>query len=274
VSAPTPTISPALNQCIQAAFTMARDLRHEFLTLEHLLLAMQDDPLVARAVTACGGEPERLRRDLEAYLRAHMEALPSDAAGNPTPTLGFNRVMERAILHTISSERSAVDSGAVLVSLLQERESQASYLLKRQGVNRLPLLKFLAHGDQEPAPAPQETAEPHEESEGQVRDPLSQTSPALESSTTARWLAAMARAIKESGDRPGMAKPRCAAICAVRARPDHANANPESRSMARENSENASRTLDAFRVATFARPRLYNASASVSLVIPRPSATG
>ena len=108
--------------------------------------------MVARAVSACGGDAGLLKRDLENFLKERVESIPGQAEANPVPTLGFNRVMERAILQAISSERPAVDSGGVLVSLLQERECQAVYLLKRHGVNRLPLLKHLAHGGLDPAP--------------------------------------------------------------------------------------------------------------------------
>ena len=173
---PTPSLTAVLNRCIQHAFSLARDARHEYLTLEHLLLALQDDPLVVTAVAACGGDSGRLRKELEAYLEQRMETLPADMPANPIPTEGFNRVIERAIMHTISSERVAVSSGAVLVSMLQEKESQAGYLLKRQGVNRLPLLKHLAHGGAEVGPnfgaSPKEASESAEEAEPPARDPL------------------------------------------------------------------------------------------------------
>ena len=175
---PTPALSAVLNRCIQQAFNLAREARHEYLTLEHLLLALQDDPLVVAAVAACGGDSDRLRRDLQAFLAERMETLPADPPANPMPTLGFNRVIERAILHTISSERAAVTSGAVLVALLLEKESQATYLLKRQGVNRLPLLKHLAHGGTDlgpeaASPAPGARPAPEaEEGEAPARDPL------------------------------------------------------------------------------------------------------
>jgi len=173
---PTPSLTAVLNRCIQHAFSLARDARHEYLTLEHLLLALQDDPLVVTAVGACGGDSGRLRKELEAYLEQRMETLPADMPANPIPTEGFNRVIERAIMHTISSERVAVSSGAVLVSMLQEKESQAGYLLKRQGVNRLPLLKHLAHGGAEVGPnlgsSPKEASENTEEVEPPAKDPL------------------------------------------------------------------------------------------------------
>jgi ATP-dependent Clp protease ATP-binding subunit ClpA len=175
VPAPTPSLTLALNRCIQQAFTLAREARHEYLTLEHLLLALQDDPLVVQAVAACGGDSGRLRKELQACLTEQMEVLPAAHPVNPIPTDGFNRVIERAIMHTISSERPTVSSGAVLVALLQEKESQAAYLLKRQGVNRLPLLKHLAHGGSEPGPTPppppREAADP-DETEPPAKDPL------------------------------------------------------------------------------------------------------
>jgi len=171
LAVPTPAIAPSLNQSIQRAFALARESRHEFLTLEHLLLALQDDPEVIRAVAACGGESTRLASELRAWLGERMPAMPGGPNFNPSPTLGFNRVMERAILHAISAEAATVDSGAVLVALLQERESQAAYLLKRQGVNRLPLLRHLSHGGGTPVPSGP-SAEPGEEDAPPVKDPL------------------------------------------------------------------------------------------------------
>jgi len=160
MAVPTPTIAPALNQSIQKAFTLAREAHHEYLTLEHLLLALLEEPLVIQAVTACGGDAAKLKEELGTWLGQRMEALPAEAAFNPAPTLGFNRVMERAILHTISSERATVDSGAVLVAILQERESQAAYLLKH-----------LAHGGAKATPgtAP---AESEGDEEPPAKDPL------------------------------------------------------------------------------------------------------
>lgn len=93
---------------------------------------------------------------------------------DPAPTLGFSRVMERAIMHAISSEAAQVDSGAVLAALLQEKESHAAYFLQKHGVSRLPLLKFLAHGGTAPGPAaPEPHAAPQEEGEEPpAKDPL------------------------------------------------------------------------------------------------------
>jgi ATP-dependent Clp protease ATP-binding subunit ClpA len=170
-----PSITPELSRSIQLAFNLARDRHHEYLTLEHLLLTLQDDPQVAQAVAACGGDGQALRKDLEAFLEERLEKLTEVGPDQPVPTLGFNRVMERAILHSLSAESRTVDSGAVLVAILQEQESQAAYLLKRQGVNRLPLLRHLAHGAPGPAavaPAPGEPREAAEEAPAPVKDPL------------------------------------------------------------------------------------------------------
>ncbi|BDU73947.1 ATP-dependent Clp protease ATP-binding subunit ClpA [Mesoterricola silvestris] len=172
MAVPTPTLAPALNHCIQEAFAAARGARHEYLTLEHLLLALLSDPMVPAAVAACGGDGGKLATELRVWLEANLEALPPGAAFNPIPTLGFNRVMEQAILHTISSERPTVDSGAVLVALLAEKESQAAYLLKRQGVNRLPLLKHLSHGGARAGTGTAPAEAPEGEEEPPAKDPL------------------------------------------------------------------------------------------------------
>ena len=171
---PRPELSSALQKSLQRTFVLAKEARHEFITLEHLLLALQGDPLVQGAMEACGGEAGALVRELEAFLRTSLAALPEEAAEDPAPTLGFSRVMERAIMHAISSEAAQVDSGAVLAALLQEKESHAAYFLQKHGVSRLPLLKFLAHGGTAPGPAaPEPHAAPQEEGEEPpAKDPL------------------------------------------------------------------------------------------------------
>jgi ATP-dependent Clp protease ATP-binding subunit ClpA len=171
---PQPQIADALQKALQKTFSLAKEARYEFLTLEHLLLALQGDPLVKGAVEACGGTVRALTLDLEAFLQSHMEVLPEAVATEPSPTLGFSRVLERAILHAISSEAAQVDGGAILAAMLQEKESHAAYFLQKHGVSRLPLLKYLSHGGAEPeaaVPASQPPAE-EEGEEAPVRDPL------------------------------------------------------------------------------------------------------
>jgi len=171
---PDPKISEGLQRAVQAAFNQALQARHEFLTLEHLLVNLLDDPFTAQAVEACGASVTALREDLEGFLKAQLEVLPGEVRANPTPTLGFNRVMERAIHHAISSESKRVDGGAVLAVLLQEKECHAAYFLQKRGVARLPLLKHLSHGAGSPVPeaAPRSSEETEEEGGEAAADPL------------------------------------------------------------------------------------------------------
>ncbi len=173
---PAPALTPSLQKCLQQAFLLARTSRHEYLTLEHLLLTLQEDALVRETVEACGGRSSALKAELEAFLKDRVEVLPEAEDVEPSPTLGFNRVMERAILHALSAEAPTVDSGAILASLIQEKESHAAYYLQKQGVTRLPLLRHLSHGGTQ-APEPEAPAEapapPAEAEEGApAKDPL------------------------------------------------------------------------------------------------------
>ncbi len=143
---PHPRLSNDLQHALHKAFSMAKEARHEYLTLEHLLLGFREDALVLGAIKACGGDPSRLWSDLEGFLKERVEALPEDQVQDPAPTLGFSRVLERAVLHSISAEATEVDSGTLLASLIQEKECHGAYYLQKQGVTRLPLLKFLSHG--------------------------------------------------------------------------------------------------------------------------------
>ncbi len=171
---PTPALTPALQGCLQQAFLLARACRHEYLTLEHLLLSLQEDPFVREVEAACGGDAKALEIELKTFLQEKLEALPEAQEVQPSPTLGFNRVLERALLHALSAEARTVDSGAVLASLIQEKESHAAYFLQKQGVTRLPLLRHLAHGARSPQVQPPEPQqEPPKEEEGApAQDPL------------------------------------------------------------------------------------------------------
>lgn len=172
---PAPQVTPALQEALQRAWALARDHRHEYLTLEHLLLALQEDARVLAAERACGADPARIQAGLEAFLAERLEPLPEGEDIHPAATLGLSRVLERAAVHAFSAEAGEVDGGDVLASLLQESESQAAFLLQQAGVARLPLLRFLSHGATSgPSPAPAPKAEPAEEApEGVASDPLS-----------------------------------------------------------------------------------------------------
>lgn len=144
------SLTKSLQDAIQLAFSIAKKENHEFITLEHLLLALSEDPLTQDAIEACGGSPQKLKAELKTFLKEKLEGLLLDpdqpSLHHPIPSLGFNRVMERAILHALSAESREVTSGDVLVALLQEEQSHAAYFLKSQGVMRLGLLRFLSHG--------------------------------------------------------------------------------------------------------------------------------
>jgi ATP-dependent Clp protease ATP-binding subunit ClpA len=141
-----PPLSPQLQRCIQTAFERATSARHELVSLEHLLASLLEDPTVTGAITACGGDPVKLGRELGAFILEYTAPLPLDAEAETSLTLGSQRVLEKAILHAMSAEQPLVRSGDVLVALMEERRSHAAHFLARHGVTRLPLLRALSHG--------------------------------------------------------------------------------------------------------------------------------
>ncbi len=167
-----PPLSKPLQGALAAAYQRAKAERHEFITLEHLLLALLEDAQAREALKACGGDPQRLASNLEGFLEEKLDRLPGDAPFEPTPTLGFHRVMEYAILHGMSSEQAALDSGSVLVALLREKDSHAAWFLRQEGVEKLNLTRFLSHGAQAAVgtPSPEPTSE--DDGEAPAPDPL------------------------------------------------------------------------------------------------------
>jgi ATP-dependent Clp protease ATP-binding subunit ClpA len=147
--------APETLETIQRAFRMASDRRHEEVGLEHLLLSITDEPQARRVLTACGANLEVLRRQLTDVLAKAFTPVPSPTMVEPEPTLGFDRVIQQAMMHAVSSSAKHVESGSLLVFLLQEEDSHAAYFLRSQGVERLLLLRVLSHGSKsEPATAP------------------------------------------------------------------------------------------------------------------------
>lgn len=170
----SPELDPELNRGFQRAFELARARRHEDVVLEHLLLALLEDTHAAAALKVCGVKLPALRADLEAVLDRAFERIPEGEAVQPHSTLGFVRVVERALMHALSAGQRTVQGGELLPALLEEPDSPARYLLEKHGVKRLPLLKALSHG---PAPkrAPRKAgpARPEEDEEGPAEvDPL------------------------------------------------------------------------------------------------------
>jgi ATP-dependent Clp protease ATP-binding subunit ClpA len=155
--------APETLETIQRAFRLATDLRHDAVGLEHLLIAIVDEPQARRILAACGADISALRRQLQEVLAGAFTPVPSTTTIEPEPTLGFDRVIQQAMVHAAVSSAKHVDTGSLLVFILQEQDSHASYFLRSHGVERLTLLRVISHGakgDPAAVPAGGETAAP------------------------------------------------------------------------------------------------------------------
>jgi ATP-dependent Clp protease ATP-binding subunit ClpA len=126
--------------------TDAMERRHEYVTLEHILLALLHDPVTSEVLEACGADLARLEADLVLFLDHEVPKLPEDAATEPTQTIAFTRILQRAAIRIQSSGRDTIDGPALLLSLTREEDSHAVFLLEEQGIKRLDITSFLAHG--------------------------------------------------------------------------------------------------------------------------------
>ncbi len=138
-------LSKALEKSLQIASRVAHKKRHEFITVEHLLLALLANKSAADVLKACGGDLEKLKNELANFLELTMPISDSDNH-NPEHTIGFQRVLNRALFHVQSSGKLEVTGAHVLVALFSERESQAVYLLDQQDITRLDVVNYLSHG--------------------------------------------------------------------------------------------------------------------------------
>src|SRR5918999_372283 len=141
-----PSFARELEQTLHNALGEASRRRHEYATLEHLLIALIDDEHASKVMTACGVSRDELRASVKQYLDNELGALVADSATDPTPTSGFQRVVQRAILHVQSSGRDEVTGANVLVALFSERESYAVYFLQQQDMSRLDAVSYISHG--------------------------------------------------------------------------------------------------------------------------------
>ena len=142
-----PSFSSTLEQSIHAALALANARRHELATLEHLLLALIDEPDAARVMRACSVDLDELRRSLEEFIDDDLSTLITDVEGSEAvPTAAFQRVIQRAAIHVQSSGRSEVTGANVLVAIFAERESNAAYFLQEQDMTRYDAVNFIAHG--------------------------------------------------------------------------------------------------------------------------------
>ena len=141
--------APDTLESIRRAFRVASERRHDLVSLEHMLHALIEDPQAKDILTRCRVNLATLKTDLEEVLDRAFTPVPGRKAVKPESTLGFDRVVERAVVHAASSSAQQVESGALLVFLLQEEESHAAYFLRKQGVDRLSLLRSISHGAHE-----------------------------------------------------------------------------------------------------------------------------
>lgn len=160
-----------LEVTLNLAFQQARDSRHEYMTVEHLLLALIDNPSAYEALIACGADVNRLREEVANFIQQTTPIIAESTEERETqPTLGFQRVLQRAVFHVQSSGRNEVSGANVLVAIFSEQESQAVYLLRRCDITRLDVVNFISHGmakeddsgespDQERVEGQSETAE-------------------------------------------------------------------------------------------------------------------
>ena len=139
-------IAQELEVSLHMAFMDARQKRHELITVEHLLLAMLDNPSASEVLNACGAKIEKLRSDIAGHIEEHTPIVSGSDDVDTQPTLGFQRVIQRAMLHVQSSGKKEVTGANVLVAIFGEKDSHAVYFLHQQGIARLDVVNFIAHG--------------------------------------------------------------------------------------------------------------------------------
>lgn len=140
-------LNKELETSLNEAFKEAREKRHEFMTVEHLLLALLNNPTAAHLLRVCGASLDKLRRDLSTFIDENTPTLPAGDLRDTQPTLGFQRVLQRAVFHVQSSGKSEVSGANVLVAIFGEQESHAVFLLNQQDISRLDVVNYISHGD-------------------------------------------------------------------------------------------------------------------------------
>jgi len=139
-------LSKELEITLNQAFKEAKLKKHEFMTVEHLLLALLDNAAAVEVLRACGADLERLRREIGEFIEATTPVIPGEDTRETQPTLGFQRVLQRAVFHVQSAGKKEVTGVNVLVAIFSERESQAVYFLDQQGITRLDVVNYVSHG--------------------------------------------------------------------------------------------------------------------------------
>jgi ATP-dependent Clp protease ATP-binding subunit ClpA len=160
----SPIIAKELQAAIRTALSEAEKMRHEYLTLEHLLLALTSDARALEILKACGARPDNVKKQLISFLTESVDKVPEDAEADPQQTIGVERVLQRAAWHALSAEQKVMDSGDVLVALFRESDSQALFILKEEGLTRYDVLNYISHGIKKEAGA--EKSEPNDANVG------------------------------------------------------------------------------------------------------------
>jgi ATP-dependent Clp protease ATP-binding subunit ClpA len=172
-------IAQELEVSLHMAFVEARQKRHEFITVEHLLLALCDNPSASEVLKACAAKIDELKKALSDFVMQHTPTVAGTGEVDTQPTLGFQRVIQRAILHVQSSGKKEVTGANVLVAIYGEKDSHAVYFLHQQGVSRLDVVNYISHGITKAPQAPGS----REEGETEAEAPEAQSGGALESFT-------------------------------------------------------------------------------------------
>jgi len=139
-------IAQELEVSLHLAFVEARQKRHEFITVEHLLLTMLDNASAAQVLNACGADMDELRQTLSEFITTHTPVTPGNEEVDTQPTVGFQRVIQRAILHVQSTNKKEVTGANILVAMFGEKDSHAIYFLTQRNINRLDVVNYIAHG--------------------------------------------------------------------------------------------------------------------------------
>src|SRR5688500_7606726 len=162
-------IAQELEVSLHMAFVEARQKRHEFITVEHLLLALLDNPTAAEVLRACGANMDELRKSLTQHIAEQTPRIAADREVDTQPTLGFQRVIQRAILHVQSSGKKEVTGANVLVAIFGEKDSHAVYFLHQKGVTRLDVVNYISHAISKVPQAQQAKTETDSETEHEAQ---------------------------------------------------------------------------------------------------------
>jgi ATP-dependent Clp protease ATP-binding subunit ClpA len=165
-----------LKTTLSLAFAEAKRRRHEFVCVEHLLFALLQDKDASSAIVHCGGDPARLKKGLEDYFTNQLESVRHAPEHEPQETIGFHRVLQRAVIHAQSAEKKEINGGNLLIAIFREPDSYAVYLLEEQGLNRFDVVNYVSHGISKMPVGEEEPANPEEpmdeERPAPVKNPL------------------------------------------------------------------------------------------------------